>query len=174
MTARHHDSATDRPAIHMVNAWASANHLLLGQTRVDDRSNEITAILELLRVLDVSGCQKRIASDIIDEDADYLLAVKRNQPRLHYGVKDIFELARMSGLEEVEHDYCETIHKGHGRIETRRCWAVSDPELLSYVDHADEWKGLDSIVMIESERLVGDSRSSETRFYISRLPNQAE
>ena len=168
----------------MVNAWASANHLLLGQTKVDDRSNEITAIPELLRVLDVGGCivtidamgcQKEIAANIIiAEGADYLLAVKRNQPHLHDGVKDTFELARMSGFEDVEPDYCETIHKGHGRIETRRCWAVSETELLNYVDDADEWKDLRSIVMVESERLIGESSSLETRYYISSLPNEAE
>ena len=180
---RSHDKATGGSAIHMVNAWASTNHLLLGQTKVDGRSNEITAIPELLRVLDVSGCivtidamgcQKQIAANIIDEGADYLLAVKRNQPRLHDGVKDTFELARTSRFDDVEHDYCETIHKGHGRIETRRCWAVSAPELLSYVDDAAEWKDLGSIVMIESERLIGDNRSLETRYYISSLPNQAD
>ena len=176
------DRHAGKSAIHMVNAWASANHLLLGQTRVDDRSNEITAIPELLRVLDVSGCivtmdamgcQKEIAANIIEEGADYLLAVKRNHPHLHDGIKDTFELARTNGFADVEHNYSQTVNKGHGRIETRRCWAVSDPHLLRYVDEANEWKGLSSIVMIESERVIDEGRSLETRYYISSLPNEA-
>ena len=102
------------------------------------------------------------------------MIVAYHQPRLHDGVKDTFELGRMNGFKDIEHDYFTTVNKGHGRIETRRCWAVSDPELIGYVDEDDEWKGLGSIVMIESERLIGQSRTQETRYYISSLPNQAE
>ena len=100
---------------------------------MDGRSNEITAIprlLEMLRVtgcivtIDAMGCQKEIASKILEEGADYVLAVKRNQGSLHEGVRDVFDLARNSGFDGLSHDYHETVDAGHGRVETRRCWAV--------------------------------------------------
>ena len=116
----------------MVSAWAS----VLGQTKVDERSNEITAIPQLLSVLDVSGCvtidamgcQKEIAATIIDQGADYVLALKENQPQLHRDVKEAFADALRTGFADLDHDFCETVNKGHGRIEMRRCWSVSDPD----------------------------------------------
>ena len=121
----------------MVSAWATANHLVLGQTSVDDRSNEITAIPQLLKTLDVSGCivtidamgcQTEIASTVIDQGADYVLALKKNQPQLHQDVTRMFAEARKSDFAGVDHDY--SVNKGHGRIETRRCWTVSDSEYI--------------------------------------------
>lgn len=109
---------------------------------MDERSNEIAAIPELLRVLDVfgcmvtidaMGCQKEIASTITDRGADYVLALKENQPQLHEDVREMFDYARRPGFADLEHDFCETINKGRGRIETRRCWAVSDPPTTSAV-----------------------------------------
>ena len=180
---RSHDRSIGKGAIHMVSAWASANRLVLGQTKVDERSNEITAIPELLRVLDVSGCivtidamgcQKEIASAIIDKDADYILALKENQPQLHEDVREMFDHARRDGFGDLDHDFHQTINKGHGRIETRRCWAVSDPAYLSHVNDRQEWPKLTSMVMVESERRVDGRTSVESRFYISSLPNRAE
>ena len=132
---RSHDETLGKRAIHMVSAWASANRLVLGQTKVADKSNEITAIPELLRMLelcgcivtiDAMGCQKEIAQTIIDRDADYVLALKENQGRLHEDVRDLFEGAQEMGFAGIAYDFHETISKGHGRIETRRCWATSD------------------------------------------------
>ena len=144
----------------MVSAWASANRLILGQTKVDERSNEITAIPELLSTvsgctvtIDAMGCQKDIATTIIDQGADYVLALKENQPQLHQDVTDTFEQARQTGFDYLDHDFHETVNKGHGRIETRRCWSVSDPDHLSYINDRNEWTKLTSVVMIESERI---------------------
>ena len=180
---RSHDRFIGKAAIHMVSAWASENHLVLGQTKVDERSNETTAIPELLRVLDVSGCivtidamgcQKEIASTITDRGADYVLALKENQPQLHEDVREMFDHARRTGFADLDHDFCETVNKGHGRIETRRCWAVSDSDYISYVNDRREWHGLTSMVMVESERLVDGKTTRQIRYYISSLPNRAE
>ena len=119
---RSHDRFIGKSAIHMVSAWATANHLVLGQTSVDDRSNEITAIPQLLKTLDVSGCivtidamgcQTEIASTVIDRGADYVLALKKNQPQLHQDVTRMSAEARKSDFAGVDHDYCETVNKGH-------------------------------------------------------------
>ena len=177
-----HDRAHGKAPIHMVSAWASANHLVLGQTKVDDKSNEITAIPELLEVLELSGCivtidamgcQKEIAQEIIDNGADYVLAVKENQGRLYGDVKDSFDCAHRTGFEDVEHDYYETVGKGHGRIETRRCWSISDREQLDYIDEHKLWEGLSSMVMVASERVIGDEVSVKARYYISSLTGNA-
>lgn len=177
-----HDRANGKDAIHMVSAWASANHLVLGQIKVDDKSNEITAIPELLEMLELSGCiitidamgcQTEIAQQIISKGADYVLALKENQGRLYDGVKDSFACGDRSGFADVEHDYYEVVNKGHGRIETRRCWSISAHEELDYVDEYKLWPGLSSVVMVKSERKVGEKVSVETRYYISSLKGSA-
>ena len=179
---RSHDRHIGKDAIHMVSAWASASGVALGQTKVDGRSNEITAIprlLEMLQVegcivtIDAMGCQKEVASKILEERADYVLAVKKNQGRLHEDVHDTFDLARKSGFDSLDHDYHETINAGHGRVETRRCWAVSDLDHIRYVDDDGQWPGLNTLVMVEGERLVGGKTTVESRYYISSLPNDA-
>lgn len=180
---RSHDGWTGKPAIHLVSAWASANHLVLGQIKVDDRSNEITALPPLLRMLDVSGCtvtvdamgcQKEVASTITDRRADYVLALKQNQPRLYDDVADMFVEARKTGFTGLAHDFCETVDKGHGRIETRRCWSVSDPEHIRYIDDRREWAGLTSVAMVESERRIDGKSSRQVRYYLSSLPSRAD
>ncbi len=179
---RSHDRYIGKDAIHMVSAWASASGVALGQTKVDGRSNEFTAIprlLEMLQVegcivtIDAMGCQKEVASKILEERADYVLAVKKNQGRLHEDVHDTFDLARKSGFDSLDHDYHETINAGHGRVETRRCWAVSDLDHIRYVDDDGQWPGLNTLVMVEGERLVGGKTTVESRYYISSLPNDA-
>lgn len=179
---RSHDRYIGKAAIHMVSAWASASGVALGQTRVDGRSNEITAIPRLLEMLhvkgcivtvDAMGCQKDIASKILEEGSDYVLAVKRNQGRLHEGVRDVFGLARKSGFDGLGHDYHETVNAGHGRVETRRCWAVSDLDSIRYVDEGGQWPELTTLVMVEGERRVGGKTTAESRYYISSLPNDA-
>jgi predicted transposase YbfD/YdcC len=180
---RSHDRFIGKSAIHMVSGWATANHLVLGQTSVDDRSNEITAIPQLLKTLDVSGCivtidamgcQTEIASTVIDQGADYVLALKKNQPQLHQDVTRMFAEARKSDFAGVDHDYCETVNKGHGRIETRRCWTVSDSEYIGYFNDCRQWPGLTSVAMIESKREVDGRRSTEVRYYISSLSKRAD
>ena len=134
---RSHDRQAGKSAVHMVSAWASANHLVLGQIKVDDHSNEITAIPELLGALDVSGCtvtidaigcQKEIAATITDRGADYVLALMQNQAQLYDDVTEMFDHARRAGFSDLPHRVpATTVGKGHGRIEKRRCWAVSRP-----------------------------------------------
>lgn len=179
---RSHDRYIGKDAIHMVSAWACASGVTLGQTGVDSRSNEITAIprlLEMLQVngcivtIDAMGCQKEIASKILEEGADYVLAVKGNHGRLHEGMVDVFDLTRNSTLDDIDHDYHETVDADHGRIETRRCWTVSDPDNVRYVDEYGQWPGLTTLVLVEGERCVGNKTTVESRYYISSLPNDA-
>ena len=145
---RSHDRRAGKGAIHMVSAWASENSLVLGQTRTDAKSNEITAIPELLQLLDVSGCivsidamgcQKEIARTIRERGADYVLAVKGNQGRLYGDLRDLFEGAAESGYDGVPHDFATTLNKGHGRIERRECRTTSDPACLGYLSTAGDW-----------------------------------
>ena len=157
-----HDRVSGWSAIHLVNAWASANRLVLGQVKVGDRSNVITAIPELFDMLDVSGCtvtvdamgcQKEIARKITDSRADYILTLKRNQPQLYDDVAEIFDHLRRSGFSDIDYRFCETVEKGHGRIEKRRCWAVSDPAYLGYVNDKGEWAKLKSLAMVDLNAL---------------------
>ena len=165
------DMASNRAAIYMVSAWASQNHLVLGQQRVDEKSNEITAIPKLLQQLDIAGsvvtmdamgCQVKVAADIIDRGADYMLSLKGNQGTLHDDVRTFFESAETSppiGFESVD--------GGHGRIETRSVRASSDIDWLK--DRHPDWKGLDSIVAITSQRECNGKNGEETRYFISSL-----
>ena len=179
---RSHDRYVGKGAIHMVSAWACASGVTLGQISVDRRSNEITAIPRLLEMLavegcivtiDAMGCQREIASKILEEEADYVLAVKRNQVLLHEGVVDVFDLIRNSCFDDIDHDYHETVDAGHGRVETRRCWTVSDLGNVRYVDEYRRWPGLTTLAMVEGERRIGDKTTMESRYYISSLPNDA-
>ena len=179
---RSHDRQAGKSAVHMVSAWASANHLVLGQLRVNEQSNEITAIPELLGALDVSGCtvtidaigcQKEIAATVADRGADYVLALKQNQPQLYDDVTEMFDQARRTGFSDLPHHFSEAVGKGHGRIEKRRCWAVSDPDHLGYVNDRNEWASLRTLAMVESERTDNGKTSTQTRYYISSLPNDA-
>ena len=180
---RSHDRTAGKEAIHMVSAWASENSLVLGQTRTDAKSNEITAIPELLKLLDVSGCivsidamgcQKEIAQTILERGADYLLAVKGNQGRLYDDVRDLFEGAEEAGYDGVPHDLATTLNKGHGRIERRECRTTSDPAGLEYLSTAGDWPGLRSVGMVRSERREGNRVSVESRYYISSLESDAQ
>jgi predicted transposase YbfD/YdcC len=176
---RSHDRVAGREAIHMVSAWATANHLTLGQVKVGSKSNEITAIPKLLRTLDLAGCivtidamgcQRDIAEQIIRQGGDYVLAVKENQGGLLERIQGIFERAERTDYAYIEeHDDCQTVGKGHGRIEIRRCWVISEPAQTLYAQSQAFWCGLRSLLKIESERHVGDQVSRETRYYITSL-----
>jgi len=160
--------------VHMVSAWAEGNGLVLGQRKVDEKSNEITAIPKLLDALalsgtvvtiDAMGCQRSIAAKIVAKQADYILAVKDNQGSLLDGIKDSF---RMLDADAV----AEEIDCGHGRVERRRCSVISD---LSLVEKATEWASLQGLVRIESERhhKATDKTEHETRFYRTSLKPDA-
>ena len=180
---RSHHRSAGREAIHMVSAWATANRLVLGQVKVNDKSNEITAIPELLKLLDISGCivttdamgcQRAIAKQILSQGADYLLAVKDNQPTLSAKMLDVLGGARPE-CAPPEADYAVRTEKNRGRIETRHCWVIQHEDYLRYVQRGkSRWPGLRSLVKIESERLVNGELSIETRYYISSLSCSAE
>lgn len=177
------DSAAGKHAIYMVSAWASESQLVLGQRKVDDKSNEITAIPKLLKLLEISGCivtidaigtQTQIAKAILDQHGDYLLAVKENQGHLYADIQDLFEQDRAYNFKDAPYGYAKTVNKDHGRIEIRQCWAISDPEYLAAIRDVERWQGLKSLVMIESERRIGDQTERQTSFFISSLENDAE
>lgn len=181
---RSHDRGIGKEAIHMVSAWATQNRLVLAQVKVEEKSNEITALPRLLRQLavagcivtiDAMGCQREIAQQILDQGGDYVLALKGNQGTLHEDVQDSFEDARLRQNGEVEHDYAEGVDKGHGRIEVRRHWVMSDPEVLGWLNGHHQWPGLVAIGMVEAERHLGEERSEERRYYLlSRLMSAEE
>jgi predicted transposase YbfD/YdcC len=176
------DTARGKSAIHLVSAWASANHLLLGQQAVADKSNEITAIPELLKLLDLQGalvtidamgCQKQIAADIVAGGGDYVLAVKENQPTLYADVQRVFLDGLADDFAGLEHRYYHAAEQGHGRTEERHYHSVAVPEHLA-AKHA-EFAGLRSFGMVFSERQVGTGPMvCETRFYISSLRPQVQ
>ncbi len=177
---RSHDKSLGKTAIHMVSAWASENRLVLGQTKVSAKSNEITAIPELLALLDISGCivtidamgcQKEIARLIIEDSGDYVLALKENQGQLYREVKELFE---DEGLVATDGDFHETVNKGHGRLEHRRCWSIADQECVSYLNPRGERPGLQSVAKVTGERHIGEKVSIESRYYISSLPGNAK
>ena len=175
------DAAASLSAIHMVSAWACENRLVLGQIKVDDKSNEITALPELLRALaltgcivtiDAMGCQTKIAEQIIDGEADYVLALKGNQGLLHEDVANYFSWAERTGFQEIADTFAETLEKDHGRIEHRRCWATGD---VAWLEQQAQWRGLQSIVMVEADReVIGKGRTVERRYFISSLPAEAK
>jgi predicted transposase YbfD/YdcC len=178
-----HDQGREKRAIYLVSAWASANHLVLGQRKVDEKSNEITAIPELLELLDIHGCivtidamgtQTKIAKKIVDQGGDYLLAVKENQERLYQDLVGLFSYDQERKFQDAPYQYAKTVNKNHGRIEIRQCWTTSDPEYLNTIRDQQKWKGLKSIVMIVAERITDRHTSTETRYYISSLPANAE
>jgi predicted transposase YbfD/YdcC len=179
---RSHDKTIGKEAIHLVSAWASENGITLGQRKVEAKSNELTAIPELLELLHVSGCivtidalgcQKHVAQAIRDRKADYVLRVKANQQRLHQDVVDWFDYADQVQFENMPHDYHETINKRHGRIEIRRCWVIADPLAFEHIRHYDGWADLQTIVRVQRERRSPDRVEQETAYYISSLPPNA-
>ena len=208
---RCHDRGQGRAPLHLVSAWTAQNHLVLGQTRTQAHSNEITAIPQLLALLelrgciitiDAMGCQTEIAQQIVDGGADYLLAVKSNQGELYGNIQDLFQMAAQEGSlaeEPVYHrpdyhrpdyhrpdyhrpDYHRQVDKGHGRLETRECWVITDPAELAYVDPHRRWLGLKSVAKVcyrrgvhpqapreaprEALREAPREAPTETRYYI--------
>jgi predicted transposase YbfD/YdcC len=164
--------------IHMVSAWASTNRLVLGQLKVTEKSNEITAIPELLQSLDIAGCivtidamgcQKAIARQICDQHGDYVLALKANQELLYDDVRALFD--QLLATDDPQLDYYETFDENHGRSEYRRYWTTSKLETLRT---ADLWHALRSVGMVEAERSINGTTTTERRYYIVSLPSNAK
>jgi predicted transposase YbfD/YdcC len=169
---RSFDAASSKSAIHMVSAWATANHISLGQVVADEKSNEITAIPKLLQILELSGClvtmdamgcQTEIAEQIVAAEADYVLAVKRNQPTLHDGIERFF-------LEHLEDDFArvkvsryQTEEAGHGREESRTYYVCPVPDDLP---DRGRWKKLTAIGIAINDTLRDGKQTSEVRYYI--------
>jgi len=174
-------ACADERAVHMLNAWSTRHGLCLAQEAVDKKSNEITALpalIDTLSLLDLAGCtvtvdamgtQREVAGKLQAQEADYVLALKGNQKWLHEDVKEMFEDARKRSFEGLEYDFFEVSEKGHGRLETRRCWTLpASPDLD---DHA--WPGLKSVALVECERSVGEQTSLEERLFLTSLPGDA-
>jgi predicted transposase YbfD/YdcC len=178
-TLRHaFDQATATAAIHMVSAWASANRLVLGQRKVEETSNDMTAMPTLLRLLDITGavvtieamgCQKEIAKTMTEQGADDVLALKDNHPTLAEAVTRFLHDARDIGFTDIAHAYHETVDGDHGRIETRRYWITSE---IAWLDAKASWSNLHSVGMVEARREVGDTVQVETRYFLTSLPAQ--
>ena len=166
------EAGNSRSLIHMVSVWSATQHLVLGQKKVSEKSNEITAIPPLLEMLairgclvsiDAMGCQTEIATTIIEQGADYVLALKGNQGNLHDDVSQLFTSSRSQKFHNIEHQFHSTVEKGHGRIEKRSYWTMGNTEFLI---GAEKWTGLKSIGMVESERNVNGVVSIQQRYYI--------
>ncbi|MFO0905813.1 MAG: ISAs1 family transposase [Pirellulales bacterium] len=169
---RSFDAASSKAAIHMVSAWATKNHISLGQVVVDNKSNEITAIPKLLEILEISGslvtidamgCQVEIAQAIVDQEADYVLAVKGNQPTLHAGIQTHFAEHAEDDFARVPVTRHETHEKAHGRDETRADYVCPVPEELP---DRERWPELTAIGMTVNSVIRDGKNHSEVRFYI--------
>ena len=176
-----HDQAQGKKALYMVSAWANENKLVLGQRKVAEKSNEITAIPELLDVLmlagcivtiDAMGCQTTIAQKIIAQGGDYVLAVKKNHKTLLADIMGIFEAAAEIDFAAMTHDYHRVTENRHGRLETRECWVITDPEYLSLLQKQADWTGLKAIVKVKATR--HHTQKEVWRYYITSLDEQAK
>jgi predicted transposase YbfD/YdcC len=166
-------NAGESPKV-IVSAWAAGSGLVLGQRKVDEKSNEIKAVPQLLRVLELSGCivtldamgcQKQIAREIIEADADYVLALKGNQGVACQEVKSYLDEAIASGRGELAH--CQHVEKGHGRLEERRYWQSAN---IQWFADCHLWEGLRTVGVVESVREIDGNKSTERRYYLSSLP----
>jgi len=182
---RSHDRAKGKAALHLVSAWADASGLVLGQVAVADKANEIVAIPQLLALLDIRGCtvtidamgcQTAIARQIAAQGGQYVLALKDNQPTLHDDVRAAFAEARATAFADLapqHHSAAKTVDKGHGRLEIRRAWVITDPEVLAFLNPAGAWASLGGIGLIETEYRSGAQRKAEQRHYLLGAPLDA-
>lgn len=182
-TLRHSfDTATGQGCAHIVSAWSSEDNLTLGQIKVDEKSNEITAIPALLQLLDIAGCivtidamgtQKDIARQIVEQQGDYVLCLKGNQPIMQQSVERFFTEEQANEFKGQSFEHRETLEKGHGRMERRRYWWVNLHETtdhaVRWLDPKEEWAGLSSIGMVRREREINGEVHTETQYYISSL-----
>jgi len=183
---RSFDSATGKAALHLVNAWASESRLVLAQCEVDAKSNEMKAIPTLLEMLEVRGClvtcdalntQKEIARQIIEQQGDYVLALKDNHRLLHEEVRDYFAWCKTQpgGLVKLSDSHTQSTNWGHGRHEVRRCFVV-EASAQDWPRALEQWTGLKTLVLVESQRTptgTGAATEFHQRFYLSSLPCEA-
>lgn len=171
-----HDKGHGREGIWLVSAWASENRLVLGQTKVDGKSNEITAIPELLAALDLAGCvvtidaigtQTDIAEQIVTAQAEYILPVKDNQGTLHEDLALLFEGFEDENYENVPHDTYKQVWEGHQRREIRQCWVVSEAEYRDYLRRGNQWPKLTSLVKLLTIRITPQKTEVTERYFIS-------
>jgi predicted transposase YbfD/YdcC len=177
------DRFLGKRAIYMVSAWASENEIVLGQRKVDEKSNEITAIPKLLKMLSIAGCivtidaigtQTEIAQTIVDAQAQYVLSVKENQGHLFEDIVCLFAVDQAHDFQYASLDYAKTVNSGHGRIDIRECWSTSNPEYLKLIRNSDHWAGLQSIAMVVNTRIIGEKETKHVRYYINSLPSDAK
>ena len=170
------DSAADKAAIHMISAWCGANQMVLAQMATEGKGNEITAIPQLLKLLDLkgavvtidaAGCQKKIAQQIVDQGGHYVLQLKGNQGGLHGETVMLFDQCLTDDCHGIAYSTATTIDKGHGRIEERRIWATSE---VNWFAEKGKWKNLRSLIRVQAKRTVGQETSTEYRYYITDLP----
>ncbi len=170
-----HDRPNGQAALHLVSAWAAENRLVLGQIAVNDKSNEITAIPQLLDLLDLRGCtvtidamgcQTAIAAKIRDGQGHYVLALKANQTTLYADVQALFADARAAKQPEYGMTSATDTTSGHGRIETRTAYVISDPEVIAYLNPGDRWRDLASVALVEAQRTADGRTTTEQRYYL--------
>lgn len=173
---RSHDRTNGKGALQVVSAWVSANHLLLGQARVPEQTHETTALPTLLETLALDGClvtldaagtHPAIARQLVDQGADYVLALKDNLPTLCQDVAEVFAGGRADGFVGTTPATTETLEKDHGRLERRRYWLLTDPEYLAWLDEEGVWPELAGVGMVEAERRLGATVTRERRYYLT-------
>lgn len=179
---RSHDRTIGQDAICLVSAWASANGVTLGQVKTEAESNEISAIPVLLGMLDLQecivtidamGCQTDVTELIVEAEGDYVLALKQNQGTLYEDVVELFEDMELCP-DAYTFDTATTVDKGHGRIDVRHSWLVTDPQVLDNFRTTDRWAGLQSIAKVQAERYLSTGETSvEVRYFISSLNTDA-
>ena len=176
-----YDRKSQLKALHMVSAWSTEHRLVLGQTKVSAKSNEITAIPALLEMLDLSGCiitidamgtQKSIAKKIIEGDSNYILSLKDNHPKLHQQVKNWFETSLSLGFKGINVNISQRVEKGHHRIEKRQVYTVPVSQLPA-LHEQDDWVGLTTVVMVVRSIQHWNQITNEVQFYISSLVSDA-
>jgi predicted transposase YbfD/YdcC len=174
------DLTRDGKAVHIVSAFAAENRLILGQLATDAKSNEVTAIPLLLRMLDIrgatvtidaAGCQKEIAKEIRILGADYILALKGNQRNLHYEVVNFFEQALQVSPEEAACDYSKSVEKNRGRLEKREIWSTHE---VNWLPQQEDWIDLNALICIKSTRNVKGKETVELRYYIASGKTSAQ
>jgi len=177
------DRLHDKDGIWMVSAWAANNNFVLGQEKVAEKSNEITAIPTLLPMLDIAGCvvtidaigtQTTIVDEIVRQNADYILPVKDNQKKLRETIEMLFDGFEAGNYDSVVYDTHKQPSSGHDREEIRQCWMVDQPEYIAYLDHHEQWANLRSVAKMMTVRTNSGKTTVTNRYFISSLPMNAQ
>jgi predicted transposase YbfD/YdcC len=176
-----HDQSIEQSAIQTVSVWATTNKLVLGQVKVDSKSNQITAIPELIKILELNGyivtidairCQKEIVKLITEQNADYVISLKKNQGNLYESVEQLFKLGIITGFQELQHSTYKTEETEHDSEQSRNCMLLSAPRFQ--LDPDSVWSNIKSVGMVESVRQVDGKTRVETRYFISDVEDNAK